>query len=427
MSYLPNISQRNSSDVDVFTLKGSFSAPGDPIRRTILNLSGSRTRSSNANSTAFAELECQLDVSPMVVCDTPIEPDGAILSGRMRLNINLASTAVLARLDMRLMAETAFQKPFFVDCSECAQQILEVGRWSVIEGAVMVFRESSYFPFDYHLPENLPQTTHSTLGSIDYYIEAMGVFATGETVKVKQPIQINRASNPRRDRIVKRLFLPTALASEIIIPSIIYAQGKASVSLQLNGLDTEYKSHKWRMHKVTWRLEEKVTFPSLACKRHRVRGRKDDKTVLHENTRVLNSGEINRGWKSRSTGSNQNDIPDEVALNFEFGVPEAAQTWCSSLKSATGVLILHTLVIDISVREAPISHLEDQNRKKSQNGVRVLRVSLDIKIADTRKADVSEDEEPPPIYDAQGCPPDYYDETEYIGSSTGSDSEPESP
>lgn len=366
------------------------------------------------------EITMTIESPPLVCYGTPKESTGALLSGLIHLNVQ-ETEQKFENFTLALNAEVLTHKPVTAHCKDCMTNLSELHKWNLISEPVILKKGVHTYPFSYLLPGHLPASNNNALSKISYNLSALALSAKGGEVKFKHHITLQRAILPGNDRHSVRIFPPTNLCASVKLPSVVHPGGDLPLEIRLDGVVPKKKQNRWRLRKISWRIDESTSVVSPACKHHSNKLGGDGKGMLHENVRTVGSGEIKSGWKSdfESPGG-------KIEMEFMAGIPVHAEA-APDIDSPCGITVSHDLIIELIVVEEHVSHpafnslLKNlylsmlqcpttQTRLITPTGAaRVLRMKFRLVCTDRSGLGISWDEEAPPIYeDVPAAPPTYF-------------------
>lgn len=363
------------------------------------------TRSPRLAAISPGKFDMIVESPPLVFYGSTANSTGALLSGRLRLDVTDPSGEVkLTKLVMTLNAAITTKKPVAKDCPECTKRVNDLNTWNFLsEPTSFQANKNTQFPFSFLLPGHLPATTISALGSVTYYLEVIATTSHCEELQLRQPLKIERAIPPGLEKSSVRIFPPTNLTSRVIMPPVIHPIGNFPLQLILSGVvdkKTETQT-RWRLRKVMWRIEERTKMISPACPKHGHKVGGDGKALQHEDERIVGSDELKTGWKSDFDTQS-----GEITLEFEARLSPSRHPICD-MDSPAGLEVKHNLVIELIIAEEFCP-----NRNTSlitpTGAARILRMQFGINVTERAGMGISWDEEMPPVYeDVPASPPGY--------------------
>jgi len=355
-----------------------------------------------------AKLDMVIESPPLVFYNNPAQSTGALLSGQLKLNV-IEPAVVIEVFTMQFIAKTTSRKPVSQHCEDCAKQDAELKKWQFVTEPLGLAHGEHSFPFSYLIPGHLPATTHGSLAVLEYYLVAEARTATGEVIHFEKPkaLEIKRAIIPGPEKHSVRIFPPTNLTAQVTLPPVVHPIGQFPVEMRLSGITTKQETSqvRWRLRKLTWRIEEHQKWISPACSKHDAKLGGAGKGIFHEDTRVIADQEVKHGWKT--------DFEDgSVEAEFQAAVNTSLKPVCD-VDAENGLRVSHNFIIEMIVSEewAP-------NKKPTQatptGAARVLRTQFHLCLTERSGLGISWDEEQPPMYeDVPASPPTYTQVTDY--------------
>jgi len=300
-------------------------------------------------------------------------------------------------------ATTTTKRPVENHCKECATKSTDLKEWDIL-GANQTY---SYkpgvhdYPFSYLIPGHLPATTSGNIAKIEYNLIARAQSTTGELFEYTRPVNIRRAIRPGNDKNSVRIFPPTNLTLNVTLPSVVHPIGDFNVYCRMSGITTfkEDTQMRWRLRKLTWRIEEHETFISPACTRHAAKVGGEGRGITHEHTRDIGSDELKNGWKT--------DFADgQLEGEFVCSIDNGLKPQCD-VESPSGLKIKHVLVLELVIAEEWAPN-KKPNQATPTGAARVLRTQFNLTVTERTGMGLAWDDEQPPLYeDVPASPPGY--------------------
>ncbi|OBA22766.1 hypothetical protein METBIDRAFT_9128 [Metschnikowia bicuspidata var. bicuspidata NRRL YB-4993] len=196
-----------------------------------------RSGSSEAYS---ADGQC---LSPVASSDTRVDVDSVVL----------------------LLVQTMhYTKPFIVLKNTLAQ-------WDVLLQNSSFPTGSHAYPFSHLIPGLLAAS--SKLGSahsytyIKYDLVAIAKCAGRET-RVTLPVNILRSIVRGPDRNSLRVFPPTEVTANAVLPGVMYPKSTFPIELRMGHVVNSRQDRRWRLRKLLWKLEEHTQIAAHSCPQH---------------------------------------------------------------------------------------------------------------------------------------------------------------
>lgn len=371
-----------------------------------------RPKSSSPRRVGPANLEFVIESPPLVFYGPAATSTGALLSGQLVVVVHDREMR-LTSLSLALRACVTTKKPVQAHCPDCATKVSDLFRLELLKEAHTFKKGRHAFPFSYLLPGHLPATSHGSLGVIDYKLAARAGTSPGpssspssppeEELRLERPLKVERALMPGNDKTSTRIFPPTSISAQVVLPPVIHPIGEFPVQLRMSGLVRRGVSTqtRWQLRKMNWRIEEHARMVSPACARHGHKLGGEGKGVQHEATRIIGCEDLKAGWKTdHGTG--------EGAIEMEFQAAVKANTDpVCDVDSENGMAVHHTLVVELVVAEE-YCPLANPKLVTPTGAARILRMTFQILITARMGLGISWDEEQPPMYsDVPASPPSY--------------------
>ncbi|EXJ78480.1 hypothetical protein A1O1_08880 [Capronia coronata CBS 617.96] len=350
--------------------------------------------------------EMIIESPPLVMYGAASNSTGALLSGRLTLNVDDPTGEVrLEEFTMVLKATVQTKKPVSKECRDCIEKTDVLKTWTFLsEPKTFRTGEDNQFPYSYLFPGHLPATTQSQLASIQYSLHAVGVTSQGEKLILNHPLTLQRAIQPGPEKSSIRIFPPTNLTGRVQLPPVVHPIGTFPVTMSLSGV-VEKKGDsqtRWRLRKLSWRIEEHSKVVSTPCPKHAHKV-SEGKSILHSETRILGNDELKGGWKTDfdTTGG-------EVYMEFEASLATKSNHKATcDVESPSGIEVKHNLVLELIVAEEFCPNKNTQLVTPT-GAARVLRMQFALVVTERAGMGISWDEEMPPMYeDVPASPPGY--------------------
>ena len=371
---------------------------------------GSPKNSPKLAPTKPAKLAIDMESPPLVFYGTPSQSTGALLSGQLLLTVT-DHEIKLQSLQMVLVARVTNRRPITKDCHDCQVKDTELNNWTFLTEPTDYKLGIHTFPFSYLLSGHLPATSHAELGHLDYVLEARAVSAMSDTITVSRTLTVQRAL-PGHDKTSIRIFPPTNLNLNLVMPSTIHPIGEFPIQMSMTGLidnSLVEVQRRWRVRRMNWKIEEEGRIISPACSKHANKVGGETKGIFHEDTRSIGGEDLKAGWKT------DYDTPGgEITLEFMASIKPNSNPVCD-VDSGSGLTVNHNLVLEVIVAE-------EQTMGKYHKGAtptgsaRVLRMQTKVTVTERAGMGISWDEEMPPMYeDVPGSPPSYARIEDFVG------------
>ncbi|OQO14793.1 hypothetical protein B0A48_00175 [Cryoendolithus antarcticus] len=332
---------------------------------------------------------------------------GYLLSGRLQVTPQ-SGDVVMDSITMYLEATTSTKKPVEHRCRECATQVSDLYEWNFFQKpkTFKSLNGTQDLPFSHLIPGHLPATTHGQIGSIDYSLHVRARSSDGQETEFRRDLPIGRALMPGNDKNSVRVFPPTNLNLHVTLPSVIHPIGSFPVQCRMTGIVTKRDDtqNRWRLRKLTWRIEEIETVVSPACPKHGAKLGGEGKGMQHEAHRDLGAAEIRNGFKT-DFADNMVEGEFEASCNLT-NVREGGRAQCD-VDSPNGLKISHILVLELVIAEEWASNKKPQSATPT-GAARVLRTQFNLCVTERQGMGIAWNDEEPPLYeDVEPGPPLY--------------------
>ncbi|KAK8220016.1 Endocytosis regulator [Zalaria obscura] len=355
---------------------------------------------------------------PALFLDPPQQSSGALYSGRLQLHVRDAPIT-LDSFCLEFRATTSTKKPVSEHCKDCASKTTNLREWKFLTEPVTFKPGVHDFPFSYLIPGHLPATTHGHIGHIDYYLYSRATASTGEFTEYTRPVVITRAIRQGNDKHSVRIFPPTNLTLNVTVPNVIHPIGDFPVYARMSGITTKREDTntqtRWRLRKLTWRIEEHEHMVSPACAKHAGKVGGEGKGIAHEHVRDIGYEELKSGWKT--------DFEDgQLEGEFSCFINHANKPQCD-VESPSGLKISHQLVLELVIAEEWAPN-KKPNQATPTGAARVLRTTFNVTVTERSGMGIAWDDEQPPMYeDVPASPPGYVNVEDYTGEDLNADVE----
>ncbi|KAK5137251.1 hypothetical protein LTR08_000221 [Meristemomyces frigidus] len=348
------------------------------------------------------KLNLSMESPPALFIDPPQQSTGALISGRLQVTPN-AGDVVMNSIVMYLECTTTTKRPVQDRCRECMVNVTDLYEWKFFSKPKTFDATNGMLelPFSHLIPGHIPATTHGQIGSIDYWLHVRAMTNDGIETEFRRELVISRALRSVNDKNSVRIFPPTNLSLNVTLPSVVYPIGDFPILCRMTGITTkrDETQTRWRLRKLTWRIEEHETMISAACALHAHKVGGEGKGVQHQYDREVGSEDLKQGWKT-------NFDDGQVEGEFTAAIDSAKHPQCD-VEAPNGLKISHNLILELVIAEewAP-------NKKPQQStptgAARVLRTQFNLNVSDRSGMGISWDDEMPPMYeDVPASPPQY--------------------
>ncbi|KAL1302348.1 hypothetical protein AAFC00_002755 [Neodothiora populina] len=358
--------------------------------------------SSVSRSPKNVKLDMIVESPPALFMDSPQQSSGALFSGRLQCHVR-SGPVTITSYKLVFRATTTTKRPVGDHCKDCSVKTTDLREWNIMgDHDSFIYKAGVHdYPFSYLIPGHLPTSTSGHIGKIEYGLFAYARSSTGELFEYSRPVNVRRAIRPGNEKNSVRIFPPTNLTLNVTLPNVVHPIGDFNVYCRMSGITTfkEDTQMRWRLRKLTWRIEEHETMVSPACAKHASKVGGEGRGVQHEHSRDIGSEELKQGWKT--------DFADgQLEGEFVCAIDNSLKPQCD-VESPSGLKINHVLVLELVIAEewAP-------NKKPHQatptGAARVLRTQFNLTVTERGGMGLAWDDEQPPLYeDVPASPPGY--------------------
>ncbi|KAK6461400.1 hypothetical protein DFJ63DRAFT_288170 [Scheffersomyces coipomensis] len=238
----------------------------------------------NTNDPSFS-LSINLESPPIVLYGQPHESTGSIISGILKLDIKQIPDTLITNdnnelrsfesVTIALVQTVKYSKPFMISaasiqsCRDCNYQKTTLARWDVLTSTCSFPSGTHAYPFSHLIPGSLPAS--SKLGSVNassfikYELIAIAKRPNTKQTTLILPVRVTRSILRGPDRNSLRVFPPTEITASAVLPNVIYPKSSFPIELKLNNIVSANGDRRWRMRKLTWRIEELVKIRLSVC------------------------------------------------------------------------------------------------------------------------------------------------------------------
>ncbi|GEQ68617.1 hypothetical protein JCM33374_g2285 [Metschnikowia sp. JCM 33374] len=205
------------------------------------------------SSTSLGDSQC---LTPTLSNEAGVEIDSVVLS---------------------LIQTVHYTKPFMVSsnqissCKSCATRKNTLAQWDVLSSKASFPVGQHAYPFSHLLPGSLAAS--SKLGSthsytyIKYDLVAVAKSGSRDTTVIL-PVNVSRSILRGPDRNSLRVFPPTEVTANAVLPGVMYPKSTFPIELRMGHVVNTRQDRRWRMRKLSWKLEEHTQIAAYACEEH---------------------------------------------------------------------------------------------------------------------------------------------------------------
>lgn len=355
-----------------------------------------------------AKIHVDVESPPLLSIGQPTHPEGeessgALFSSQLHLEVLVPTISVVA-YESRLICVVKHHEPVEKRCAECLTKMTELKKWEHITEPRTYKKGKHSIPLGYHFPGHLPATTHTApLASIEYRLITIAKTSENEEIKNDFELDLKRAIEPGAEKISSRIFPPTNLGLHVTLQPIIHPIGEFPVNMRIEGATDSASDPtsimRWRLRRVSWRIDETHKMISPACSNHAAKVGGDGKGIQHEQVKTVGQADVKQRWKS--------DFDEgSIELEFNASVNPNLKPTCD-VTAPNGLSVTHALVLELVVAEEWCSKTSKAVYNPT-GSARILRTQFNLTLTERLGMGVSWDKETPPMYeDVPISPPGY--------------------
>lgn len=262
-----------------------------PLLPKVLHHEKSLSSPISKHGSAALTMELQLESPPIILYGSPTESTGSIILGLLSLNIHPQvqtpgldsdpppfEEVELDAVTLLLVQSIRFTKPFHLPsasvgtCNDCCVRRNVLARWDVLTSRASFSMGAHAYPFSHLLPGSLPASCKLGLSHSHSYIKYDLVAVARRPHQAdsiaKLPLNISRSILRGPDRNSSRVFPPTEVTATAVLPNVIYPKSSFPIELRLDNIVSLKGDRRWRMRKLTWKIEEHTKIRASACPKH---------------------------------------------------------------------------------------------------------------------------------------------------------------
>lgn len=299
---------------DPYVKNKSLQSTGIPLQTTASNGSnGSNKRKSGLLSFSNLSMSNSINTSPQKTNDN--NANLKILSGYKHIKISSVTLSLVQRI--------VFQKPFVPDssvinsCVNCKTKTTKLKTWNIQSESIEKSIGKHSYPFSYLIPGSVPSTCSLGLSAetqIKYELVAVATYIEPKTstngtrkerkLQLSLPVPVTRSILRGPDKNSLRVFPPTELTAAAVLPNVVYPKSTFPLEMKLDGVSSS--DRRWRMRKLSWRIEETTRVRSNACDVH--------KKNLSDLEKHVKQKEIERNKKPAQAIKRYGDIGPQIRV-----------------------------------------------------------------------------------------------------------------
>ncbi|KAL6354393.1 hypothetical protein LRP88_11724 [Fusarium phalaenopsidis] len=142
------------------------------------------------------------------------------------------------------------------------------------------------------------------------------------------------------------------MIATLCLNSVIRPAGTSSISLRIDNITSSLAIglEVWKLHKVTWKLEESVSVALPNCPRHQTTpatgsGTSSDQSQQSE-TRMLGKGSLRHGWEEHA-----NESQPHITFSFDYSLNRVGSKTIHACEENAGPQVTHALLVELHLEK----------------------------------------------------------------------------
>ncbi|QHS76402.1 Ldb19p [Saccharomyces paradoxus] len=314
--------------------------------------------SSRLSSLSTSTSNISLSTSSTSTSHSPTPANLRIMAGYTKITITSVTLSLVQKIH--------FHKPFVANvssmqtCMNCKTKITNMKSWEIQRNTQDLSVGSHSYPFSYLIPGSVPcssslgstaetQVKYELIAVVTYMDPYRNSLSPGHSTPRKEgsspkkqllqlvmPIAVTRSIPRGPDKNSLRVFPPTELTAAAVLPNVVYPKSTFPLEMKLDGVSSG--DRRWRMRKLSWRIEETTRVKAHACPVH-----KHELRQLEEQVKIKES---EKGKKPRSHIKRYGELGPQIRVAVNSlenmpsqrlpGEPDREQVPSSSGPASTG-------------------------------------------------------------------------------------------
>lgn len=245
--------------------------------------------SSRLSSLSASTSNISPSTSSTSISHSPTSANLRIMAGYTKITITSVTLSLVQKIH--------FHKPFVPNissmqtCMNCKTKITNMKSWEIQSNTQDLSVGSHSYPFSYLIPGSVPcssslgataetQVKYELIAVVTYIDPHRNSFSSGHSTPRKEgssskkrllqlvmPIAVTRSIPRGPDKNSLRVFPPTELTAAAVLPNVVYPKSTFPLEMKLDGVSSG--DRRWRMRKLSWRIEETTRVKAHACPVHK--------------------------------------------------------------------------------------------------------------------------------------------------------------
>ncbi|CAI4064808.1 hypothetical protein N7582_002797 [Saccharomyces uvarum] len=277
---------KSSEDKSLKTTESNASAKNKNLKRKSTFGSALTSRLSNLS---VSTSNISPSTSSTSLSHSPTPANLRIMAGYTKIAITSVTLTLVQKIH--------FHKPFVPNvssiqaCMNCRTKTTNMKSWEIQKTTQDISVGNHSYPFSYLIPGSVPcsswlgaaaetQVKYELIAVVTYmdpYRNAVssthstprkdGNSSKKQLLQLVMPIAVTRSIPRGPDKNSLRVFPPTELTAAAVLPNVVYPKSTFPLEMKLDGVS--FGDRRWRMRKLSWRIEETTRVKGHSCPVHK--------------------------------------------------------------------------------------------------------------------------------------------------------------
>ncbi|KAI8654675.1 LDB19 domain-containing protein [Fusarium keratoplasticum] len=309
------------------------------------------TRQPNQTPSRRTNLKIELETPTAILHGYFNSTSDAYVSGRLLFNAE--ETIQVESLDVTLQLHVRYKRPWKKNCANCTQDLIQISQQSIISTLTPLPKGQHDFSMSFIIPSHLPISMDTPLSTVEYEVYAKALFTEQEPIITKKIFKVERILEAESNKQFHTYnFNSTNIIATLCLNSVIRPAGTNSVSIRIDNITSSLAIglEVWKLHKVTWKLEESVSVALPNCPRHPTtpatsQGTSNDPTQQSE-TRLLGKRSLRHGWEEHT-----NESQPHITFSFDYSLNRAGPETIYACEESAGPQVTHALLVELHLEK----------------------------------------------------------------------------
>lgn len=305
------------------------------------------TRQPSQTPSRRTNLKIELETPTAILHGYFNSSSDAYVSGRLLFNAEEAIQ--VESLDVTLQLLVRYKRPRKKNCANCTQDLIQISHQSVVSTPTPLSKGQHDFDMSFIIPSHLPISMDTPLATVEYEVYANAICTEQEPVMLKKILKVERILEAESNKQLHTYnFNSTNMIATLCLNSVIRPTGTNSVSLRIDNITSSLAIglEVWKLHKVTWKLEESVSVALPNCPRHPTTTATGQGTSNHPNqqseTRLLGKKSLRNGWEEHT-----NESQPHITFSFDYSLNRVGSETIYACEESAGPQVTHALLVEL--------------------------------------------------------------------------------